>query len=84
VATSLKALTMDQFLADLVVPATVCEPICVNQVERTALLATMPMLDDVDIALVQRGDQFRGVVIPEADGLVSAAGGRGTWTDTRP
>jgi hypothetical protein len=29
-ATCLKALTADQFLADLVVPVAVCEPICAN------------------------------------------------------
>jgi hypothetical protein len=55
-AACLKSLMADQFLADLVVPAAVCEPICVNQAVRTALLATMPMLDDVNIAPVQRGD----------------------------
>jgi hypothetical protein len=47
---------MDQFLAELVVPAAICEPICANQAARIALLATMPMLDDVDITPVQRGD----------------------------
>jgi hypothetical protein len=51
-AACLKALTVDQFLADLVVPAAVCEAICVNQAVRTTLLATMPMLADVDIAPV--------------------------------
>jgi hypothetical protein len=30
-----------------------------NQATRIALLATMPMLDDADIAPVQRGDQSR-------------------------
>jgi hypothetical protein len=50
--TSLKVLTTDQFSADLVVPAAVCEPICVNQTARTTLLATMPTLDDIDIAPV--------------------------------
>jgi hypothetical protein len=39
-------------LAELVVPAAVCEPIDVNQAARIMLLATMPMLDDVDIAPV--------------------------------
>jgi hypothetical protein len=52
----LKVLTVDQFLVDLVVPTAVCEPICMNQAARTALLATMPTLDDIDIAPVQRGD----------------------------
>jgi hypothetical protein len=74
-AACLKALTTDQFLVDLVVPAAVYEPICVNQAARTTLLATMPTLDDVDIALVQRGDQSCGMVIPEAGGLAGAAGG---------
>jgi hypothetical protein len=54
--TSLKALTTDQFSAELVVPAAVCELICANQAVRTTLLATMPTLDDVDIAPMQRGD----------------------------
>jgi hypothetical protein len=52
----LKVLTVDQFSVDLVVPTAVCEPICMNQAARTALLATMPTLDDIDIAPVQRGD----------------------------
>jgi hypothetical protein len=52
--TSLKALTTDQFSAELVVPAAVCELICANQAVRTTLLATMPTLDDVDIAPMQR------------------------------
>jgi hypothetical protein len=49
---SLKALTTDQFSVELVVPAVVCEPICVNQAARIALLAIMPTLDDVNIARV--------------------------------
>jgi hypothetical protein len=72
---SLKALTTDQFTDKLVVSVAVCEPICVNQAVRTALLAIMPMLDDVDIVLVQRGDQSRGVVIPGLDGLGGAVRG---------
>jgi hypothetical protein len=71
----LKALTADQFSADHVVPAVVCEPICVNQVARIALLATMPTLDDIDITPVQRGDQSRSVVIPRAGGPTGAVGG---------
>jgi hypothetical protein len=74
-AACLKALTTDQFSVDLVVPAAVYEPICVNQAARTTLLATMPTLDDVDIALVQRGDQSCGMVIPKVGGLAGAAGG---------
>jgi hypothetical protein len=62
-AASLKALTTDQPSVELVMPAAACEPLYVNQAVRTTLLVIMPMLDDVDIALVQRGDQSRGVVI---------------------
>jgi hypothetical protein len=51
-AASLKALTANQFLADLVVLAVVCEPICADQTMRTALLATILTLGDVDIAPV--------------------------------
>jgi hypothetical protein len=72
-AASLKALTMNQFSAELVVPPVVCDPICVNQVARTTLLAAMPTLDDVDIALVQRGDQSCGMVIPGVSGLVGSS-----------
>jgi hypothetical protein len=74
-AACLKELTTDQFLADLVVPTAVCEPICVNQVTRIALLATMPTLNDVDIAPVQRGDQSRGVVVPGVGSLAGTVGG---------
>jgi hypothetical protein len=59
------------------VPPAVCEPICANQVARIALLAAMPMLEDVDIAPVQRSDLSHGVVIPRGSGLGGAAGGRG-------
>jgi hypothetical protein len=52
----LEGVDHDQFSANLVVPAAVCEPICVNQAARTALIATMLTLDDIDITLVQRGD----------------------------
>jgi hypothetical protein len=65
--TSLKALTTDQFSAELVVPPMVCEPICVNQVVRTALLTVIP----------QRGDLSHNVVIPGDGGPGSAVGGHG-------
>jgi hypothetical protein len=44
------------------------------------LLAVMPMLDDVDIAMVQRGDLSHGMVIPGTDvsgGLGGAISGHG-------
>jgi hypothetical protein len=55
-AARLKALTTDQFLAELMVPAAACEPISTNQAVRTALLVIMPTLDDINITPVQRGD----------------------------
>jgi hypothetical protein len=72
---SLKVLTMGQPSAELVRPAAACEPICVNQAARTALLVIMPKLDDVDIAPVQKGDQSHGVVILGSGGLGGAASG---------
>jgi hypothetical protein len=65
-AASLKALTTDPPSAELVMPTTGCESLCANQAVRTMLLAIMPTLDDVGIALVQSGDQSHGVVIPGA------------------
>jgi uncharacterized membrane protein YgcG len=76
-AASLKVMTTDQFLTELVVPVVVCEPICINQAWRIALLVAMSTLDDVNIAPMQRGDQSHGVVTPGAGGLVGAGGGHG-------
>jgi hypothetical protein len=75
-AACLKALTTDQFSAELAVPPASCGAICLDQAARTALLAAMPTLDDVDIAVVQRGDLSRGVTIPGA----TATGGWGGTT----
>jgi hypothetical protein len=75
-AACLKALTTDQFSVELVTPPASCGAICMDQAARTALLAMMPTLDDVDIAVVQRGDLSRGVTIPGA----TVTGGRGGTT----
>jgi hypothetical protein len=75
-AACLKALTIDQFSAELATPPASCGAICMDQVARTALLAAMPTLDDVDIAVVQRGDLSRGMMIPG----VTVTGGRGGTT----
>jgi hypothetical protein len=53
-AASLKALTTDPPSAELMTPTVGCEPLYMNQAVRTALLAIMPTLDDVNIAPVQR------------------------------
>jgi hypothetical protein len=75
-AACLKALTTDQFLAELATPPASCGAICVDQAARTALLSTMPTLDDVDIAVVHRGNLSRGVTIPRA----TVTGDRGGTT----
>jgi hypothetical protein len=75
-AACLKALTTDQFSAELVTPPASSGAICKDQVARTALLAAMPTLDDVDITVVQRGDLSRGMTIPGA----TVTGGRGGTT----
>jgi hypothetical protein len=75
-AACLKALTTDQFLAELVTSPASCGAICMYQAARTALLAMMPTLDDIDITVVQRGDLSRGVTIPGA----TVTGGRGGTT----
>jgi hypothetical protein len=75
-AACLKALTADQFSAELATPPASCRAICMDQAARTVLLAAMPTLDDIDIAVVQRGDLLRGVTIPG----VTVTGGRGGTT----
>jgi hypothetical protein len=74
-------LTTDQFSADLATPPASYGAICMDQAARTALLAAMPTLDDVDIAVVQRGYLSCGVTIPGAtvtgDQGGTTGGGRG-------
>jgi hypothetical protein len=73
-AACLKALTTDQFSAKLATPPASCGAICMDQAAMTALLVTMPTLDDVDIAVVQRGDLSCDVTIPGAT-VTSGRGG---------
>jgi hypothetical protein len=56
-------LSPDPSSHDFITP-TSCQPLSMDQAARTLLLVAMPSMDDVDIALVQRGDQSRGVRIP--------------------
>jgi hypothetical protein len=51
---------------DFTTPPASCQPLYVYQVVRSMLLVAMPSIDDVGIAPIQRGDQYRGVQIPEA------------------
>jgi hypothetical protein len=78
-AACLKALTSDQFSAELMASPAPYEPICLNQVARTALLMVMPTLDNVDIIAVQRGDLSRGMAIPGTN----VSGGLGGATSSR-
>jgi hypothetical protein len=75
-AACLKALTTDQFSVEIATPPASYGAICMDQAARTALLPTMPTLDDIDITVVQRGDLSCGVTIPGA----TVTGGRGDTT----
>jgi hypothetical protein len=63
--------------SDFINPPVPCRPICLDQAARSLLLKVMPMLDDIDIATRQRGDQSRGVHIP---GMVVATDWRSANT----
>jgi hypothetical protein len=54
-------LSPDPSSIDFITPPAVCVPMCSNQVTRTRLLRELPMLDDIDIAVWQRGDESRGI-----------------------
>jgi hypothetical protein len=41
---------------DFVTPPASCQPLCMDQAVRTLLLVAMPLMDDISITLVQRGD----------------------------
>jgi hypothetical protein len=41
---------------DFITPPTSYQPLCMDQAARMLLLVVMPSLDDVGIAMVQRGD----------------------------
>jgi hypothetical protein len=49
---------------DFVTPPASCQPLYMDQAARMLLLVAMPSMDDVGIALIQRGDKSRGVQIP--------------------
>jgi hypothetical protein len=70
---SLMKLSPDLSSPDFITPLASCQPICADQATRMALLKSMPTLDDIDIASVQRGDWSHDVVIPRAVALVTKA-----------
>jgi hypothetical protein len=71
--TMLSKLSTDPSSIGFVTPPVHCMPIYVDKAARSLLLKVMPTLDDIDIALQQRGDPSRGVQIPRTD----VAAGRG-------
>jgi hypothetical protein len=42
---------------NFITPPASCQPLCFDQPARTLLLVVMPSMDDIGIALIQRGDQ---------------------------
>jgi hypothetical protein len=66
-------LSPDPSSHNFVTPPVSCQPLCIDKATRSLLLVVMPSMDDVGIAPIQRGDQYRGIQIPGA----SAAGGKG-------
>jgi hypothetical protein len=73
--TSLAKLKPDLTSPDFITPPASCQPICMDQVARTALLKSMPTLDDIDITSVQRGDQSHSMVLPRTDVACDQGGG---------
>jgi hypothetical protein len=63
---------------NFVTPLASCQPLCMDQAMRTLLLVMMPLMDNIGIALVQRGDQSRGIRIPG----IGTAGGQGGAVST--
>jgi hypothetical protein len=56
----LPKLSIDSSSADFINPPTRCLPLCLDQAMRSLLLKELPMLDDIDIAPRQMGDQSHG------------------------
>jgi hypothetical protein len=56
-ASLLGKLSPDLSSHDLVTPRTPCQPLCLDQAMRVMLLVSMPLMDDIGIATIHRGDQ---------------------------
>jgi hypothetical protein len=54
-------LSPDPSSHDFVTPPASFQPLCVDQAARLMLLVAMPSMDDIGIALTQKGDQSRCV-----------------------
>jgi hypothetical protein len=60
-------LSPDPSSADFTVLPPICVPLCSDQAMRSRLLQELPTLDNTDITVWQKGDEYRGVPIPEVD-----------------
>jgi hypothetical protein len=56
-ASLLGKLSPDLSSHDLVTPLAPCQPLCLDQATRAMLLVSMPLMDDIGIAMIHRGDQ---------------------------
>jgi hypothetical protein len=54
-------LSPDPSSHDFITPPASCQPLCMDQAARSMLLVAMPSMDDAGFALIQGGDQSRGV-----------------------
>jgi hypothetical protein len=79
--TVLGKLSPDPSLTDFINPPLVCAPLCSDQVTWMRLLRELPTLDNICIAVLQKGDESRGVQIPRAD-VAGGPGGVSTGLDT--
>jgi hypothetical protein len=59
--TRLGKLSPDPSLTDFVTPPLACVPLCSDQATWTRLLRELPSLDDIDITVLQKGDESWGV-----------------------
>jgi hypothetical protein len=67
---------------DFITPPVTYAPMCLDQATRMRLLRELPTLDNIGIAVRQRGDESRGIHIPRVDiassqGCVSTSPGSG-------
>jgi hypothetical protein len=80
-STLLGKLTLDPSSADFVAPPPGCASMSSNQPMRTRLLRELPTLDNIGIAVWQKGDESQDVQIPRTD---TAGGQGGGDTTTAP
>jgi hypothetical protein len=66
-------LSPDSTSHNFITPPTPCQSLCLDQAVRTIMLVSMPLMDNIGIAMIQRGDESQGLWITGAD----TAGGQG-------